>query len=195
MRLQGCSFLSVNAGCFRLLVPQTPGAQPSPGLMNELTAISKNPAPGRARRGSDDYPSRQGSRAPCTCAASGQPGRSPRRRPAHPRACSTRWPVQARSCRPSGGWRSPTSLTVAVRRSRIDVEFRRAALADLAQLDITTDPPHRPQMRGARPCIWPIASGFKDSNPRRVIAAMSFLLPLTKFKTAVQRFSLLGRTL
>src|SRR6266436_1183943 len=31
------------------------------------------------------------------------------------------------------------SLTVAVRRSRIDVEFRRAALADLAHLDITTD--------------------------------------------------------
>jgi predicted nucleic acid-binding protein len=30
------------------------------------------------------------------------------------------------------------SLTVAVRRSRIDVEFRRAALADLALLDITT---------------------------------------------------------
>jgi len=30
------------------------------------------------------------------------------------------------------------SLTVAVRRSRIDVEFRRAALADLAYLDITT---------------------------------------------------------
>ena len=31
------------------------------------------------------------------------------------------------------------SLTVAVRRSRIDAEFRRAALADLAHLDITTD--------------------------------------------------------
>jgi predicted nucleic acid-binding protein len=31
------------------------------------------------------------------------------------------------------------SLTVAVRRSRIDAEFRRAALADLALLDITTD--------------------------------------------------------
>jgi predicted nucleic acid-binding protein len=31
------------------------------------------------------------------------------------------------------------SLTVAVRRSRIDVEFRRAGLADLALLDITTD--------------------------------------------------------
>jgi predicted nucleic acid-binding protein len=31
------------------------------------------------------------------------------------------------------------SLTVAVRRSRIDVEFRRAALADLAHLDISTD--------------------------------------------------------
>jgi predicted nucleic acid-binding protein len=32
------------------------------------------------------------------------------------------------------------SLTVAVRRNRIDAEFRRAALADLAVLDITTDP-------------------------------------------------------
>jgi predicted nucleic acid-binding protein len=33
------------------------------------------------------------------------------------------------------------SLTVAARRGRIDVEFRNAALADLAWLDITTDPP------------------------------------------------------
>jgi predicted nucleic acid-binding protein len=32
------------------------------------------------------------------------------------------------------------SLTVAVRRGRIDGEFRNAALADLALLDITTDP-------------------------------------------------------
>src|SRR5262249_29874297 len=32
------------------------------------------------------------------------------------------------------------SLTVGVRRGRIDVEFRNAALADLALLDITTDP-------------------------------------------------------
>jgi predicted nucleic acid-binding protein len=32
------------------------------------------------------------------------------------------------------------SLTVASRRGRIDVEFRNAALADLALLDITTDP-------------------------------------------------------
>jgi predicted nucleic acid-binding protein len=32
------------------------------------------------------------------------------------------------------------SLTVAVRRGRIDVEFRNAALADLALLDIATDP-------------------------------------------------------
>jgi predicted nucleic acid-binding protein len=32
------------------------------------------------------------------------------------------------------------SLTVAVRRGRIDAEFRRAALDDLALLDITTDP-------------------------------------------------------
>ncbi|HEV3210452.1 MAG TPA: type II toxin-antitoxin system VapC family toxin [Chthoniobacterales bacterium] len=32
------------------------------------------------------------------------------------------------------------SLTVAVRRGRIDADFRRAALADLALLDITTDP-------------------------------------------------------
>ena len=31
-------------------------------------------------------------------------------------------------------------LTVAVRRGRIGVEFRDAALADLALLDITTDP-------------------------------------------------------
>jgi len=31
------------------------------------------------------------------------------------------------------------SLTVAVRRRRIDPEFRRAALADLGHLDITTD--------------------------------------------------------
>ena len=31
------------------------------------------------------------------------------------------------------------SLTVALRRGRIDPEFRRAALADLARLDITTD--------------------------------------------------------
>jgi predicted nucleic acid-binding protein len=31
------------------------------------------------------------------------------------------------------------SLTVAVRRRRIDVEFRRAALADLAHLDISMD--------------------------------------------------------
>jgi predicted nucleic acid-binding protein len=32
------------------------------------------------------------------------------------------------------------SLTVAVRRGRINVAFRNAALADLALLDITTDP-------------------------------------------------------
>ena len=32
------------------------------------------------------------------------------------------------------------SLTVAVRRGRIDADFRRAALADLSLLDITTDP-------------------------------------------------------
>jgi predicted nucleic acid-binding protein len=31
------------------------------------------------------------------------------------------------------------SLTVAVRRGRIDADFRRASLADLALLDITTD--------------------------------------------------------
>ena len=31
------------------------------------------------------------------------------------------------------------SLTVAVRRGRIDADFRRAALVDLALLDITTD--------------------------------------------------------
>jgi predicted nucleic acid-binding protein len=40
-----------------------------------------------------------------------------------------------------GLWRLEVvnSLTMAVRRSRIDAEFRRAALADLALLDITTD--------------------------------------------------------
>ena len=32
------------------------------------------------------------------------------------------------------------SLTVAARRGRVDAEFRRTALADLAMLDITTDP-------------------------------------------------------
>jgi predicted nucleic acid-binding protein len=32
------------------------------------------------------------------------------------------------------------SLTIAVRHNRIDAEFRRAALADMALLDITTDP-------------------------------------------------------
>ena len=32
------------------------------------------------------------------------------------------------------------SLTVAMRRRRVDADFRRAALADLALLDITTDP-------------------------------------------------------
>jgi predicted nucleic acid-binding protein len=32
------------------------------------------------------------------------------------------------------------SLTMAVRKRRIDPDFRRAALADLAMLDITTDP-------------------------------------------------------
>ena len=32
------------------------------------------------------------------------------------------------------------SLTMAVRKRRIDLDFRRAALADLALLDITTDP-------------------------------------------------------
>ena len=31
------------------------------------------------------------------------------------------------------------SLTIAIRRNRIDAEFRRAAFADLALLDITTD--------------------------------------------------------
>lgn len=36
--------------------------------------------------------------------------------------------------------RSRQRLTVAVRRGRIGVEFRDAALADLALLDITTDP-------------------------------------------------------
>jgi predicted nucleic acid-binding protein len=40
-----------------------------------------------------------------------------------------------------GLWRLEVanSLTVAMRRGRIDAEFRRAALADLALLDITTD--------------------------------------------------------
>src|SRR6516225_11896660 len=41
-----------------------------------------------------------------------------------------------RWCPRSGGWRS---LTVAVRRGRIDANFRRAVLSDLALLDITTD--------------------------------------------------------
>ena len=49
------------------------------------------------------------------------------------------------------------SLTVAVRRSRIDVEFRRAALADLAHLDISTDE-HPTATPGATRCIWPTAS-------------------------------------
>jgi len=35
------------------------------------------------------------------------------------------------------------SLTIAVRRGRVDAEFRRAALDDLALLDITTDKPNR----------------------------------------------------
>lgn len=41
-----------------------------------------------------------------------------------------------------GLWRLEVanSLTVAVRRGRIDAEFRRASLADLALLNITTDP-------------------------------------------------------
>ena len=40
------------------------------------------------------------------------------------------------------------SLTIAVRRGRIDVDFRRAALADLALLDITTDQRTDPQAWG-----------------------------------------------
>lgn len=41
-----------------------------------------------------------------------------------------------------GLWRLEVanSLTMAVRRGRIDAEFRRASLADLALLNITTDP-------------------------------------------------------
>ncbi len=39
-------------------------------------------------------------------------------------------------------WRleAGNSLAIAIRRNRIDTEFRRAALADLALLDIRTDP-------------------------------------------------------
>ena len=40
------------------------------------------------------------------------------------------------------------SLTVAVRRGRIDADFRQAALTDLALLDITTEP-----YRGLYRCI------------------------------------------
>lgn len=41
-----------------------------------------------------------------------------------------------------GLWRLEVanSLTIAVRRGRIDADFRRAALSDLAQLDIRADP-------------------------------------------------------
>jgi hypothetical protein len=41
-----------------------------------------------------------------------------------------------------GLWRLEVanSLTVAVRRGRIDAEFRQAALTDLTLLDITTEP-------------------------------------------------------
>jgi hypothetical protein len=50
------------------------------------------------------------------------------------------------------------SLTVAVRRSRITAEFRNAALADLALLDITTI--RIPMLTaGRRHCILPTASG------------------------------------
>jgi len=38
------------------------------------------------------------------------------------------------------------SLTMAVRKRRIDPDFRRAALADLALLDITTDPKFIPTL-------------------------------------------------
>lgn len=49
------------------------------------------------------------------------------------------------------------SLTEVVRWSRIDAEFRRAALADLALLDITTSSTPTAK-RGPRRCIWPIAT-------------------------------------
>jgi predicted nucleic acid-binding protein len=44
----------------------------------------------------------------------------------------------AQLCRRRGDWRSPT-VTVAVRRGRIDAGFRRGALGDLEVLGITTD--------------------------------------------------------
>ena len=57
------------------------------------------------------------------------------------------------------------SLTVAVRRGRIDAEFRQAALADLALLDITIDPYTPMPMRGPRRCGWQLAT-FRRKNIR-----------------------------
>ena len=57
------------------------------------------------------------------------------------------------------------SLTVAVRRKRIDADFRRAALADLSLLDITTDPQTVKQ-----DCVGhraPGPSGIEDEIGRR----------------------------
>ena len=48
------------------------------------------------------------------------------------------------------------SLTVAVRRGRIDAEFRQAALTDLALLDITTDP-------HTDACAWAATLRLADS--------------------------------
>ena len=47
--------------------------------------------------------------------------------------------MMGRSCRSLWRLEVANSLTVAMRRGRIDANFRRAALADLALLDITTD--------------------------------------------------------
>lgn len=52
------------------------------------------------------------------------------------------------------------SLTVAIRRGRVDVDFRRAALSDLALLDITIDQQTDSQAWGRR-CTWPIAFGSR----------------------------------
>jgi predicted nucleic acid-binding protein len=57
-----------------------------------------------------------------------------------------------------GLWRLEVanSLTVAVRRGRIDAEFRQAALTDLALLDITTDP-------HTDACAWAATLRLADS--------------------------------
>src|SRR5713101_9898712 len=52
------------------------------------------------------------------------------------------------------------SLTVAVRRGRIDAEFRRAALDDLALLDITTDA-HTDHTHGRNPAARPPVPAYR----------------------------------